>query len=89
MVNEVLEDSLIRDLLEDAVDPTQHGGLAGSSARLEAATPVICAVSSLASSPHALVLVLRQRMVCANCVARPCPHRVHDPVTIAGFRTSL
>ena len=45
MVNMVLEDSLIRDLLEDAVDPTQHGGLAGSSARLQAATPVLSVVS--------------------------------------------
>ncbi len=45
MVNMVLEDSLARDLLEDAVDPTQHGGLAGSSVRLEAATPVLSVVS--------------------------------------------
>ena len=48
MVNLVLEDSLVRDLLEDAVDLTQHGGLAGSSARLEAATPVISVVSPMA-----------------------------------------
>ena len=48
-MNMALEDSLVRDLLEDAVDPAQHGGLAGSAARLEAATPVISVVSPSAS----------------------------------------
>jgi hypothetical protein len=47
LVDLVSEDSLVRDLLEDAIDPTQHGGPAGSAARLEAATPIIAAVSSL------------------------------------------
>ena len=88
MVNEVLEDSLIRDLLEDAVDPTQHGGIAGSSARLEAATPVICAVSSLASL-QALAIVLQQQMVCASHIARPFAYRAHDSGTMLGSRTSL
>lgn len=49
MVNMALEDSLVRDLLEDAVDPAQYGGLAGSAVRLETATPVISVVSPLAS----------------------------------------
>ena len=60
LVNTVLEDSLIRDLLEDAVDPAQHGGLAGSSARLGAATPVISAVSPLAFLHAAAPPMLRQ-----------------------------
>ena len=47
MADMILGDSLVRDLLEDAVDPGQHGGLAGSAARLEAATPVLAAVSPL------------------------------------------
>ena len=47
MVDLVLEDSLIRDLLDDAVDPAQRGGLAGSAMRLEAATPVLACVSPL------------------------------------------
>ena len=47
MVDMVLEDSLIRDLLEDAVDPAQRGGLTGSAMRLKAATPVLASVSPL------------------------------------------
>lgn len=64
MVDTVLEDSLVRDLLEDAVDPAQHGGLAGSAARLEAATPVIAAVSSLLLV-HALIKILSATRKCA------------------------
>ena len=54
MVDMVLEDSLIRDLLEDAVDPAQRGGLDGSAMRLKAATPVLASVSPLntASTPY-------------------------------------
>lgn len=47
LVDLVSEDSLVRDLLEDAIDPAQRGGPGGSAARLEAATPVIAAVSPL------------------------------------------
>ena len=47
LVDLVSEDSLVRDLLEDAIDPTQHGGPAGSAGRLQAATPIIAAVSPL------------------------------------------
>ena len=53
MVDMVLEDSLIRDLLEDAVDPAQRGGLDGSAMRLKAATPVLASVSPLTlHQPH-------------------------------------
>ena len=45
MVDLVLEDSLIRDLLDDAIDPAQQGSLAGSALRLKAATPVLATVS--------------------------------------------
>ena len=55
MVDMVLEDSLIRDLLEDAVDPAQRGGLAGSAMRLKAATPVLASVSPL---------ILHERRTC-------------------------
>ena len=73
MVNMALEDSLVRDLLEDAVDPAQHGGLAGSAARLEAATPVISVVSPLAS------LLARADMMCRHEHSRQTtlPSRVH------------
>ncbi len=64
MVDMVLKDSLVRDLLEDAVDPAQHGGLAGSAARLEAATPVIAAVSFLLLV-HALMEILAARRNCS------------------------
>ena len=52
MVDMVLEDSLIRDLLEDAVDPAQRGGLDGSAMRLKAATPVLASVSPLILHEH-------------------------------------
>ena len=55
MVDVVLEDSLIRDLLEDAADPAQRGGLAGSAMRLKAATPVLASVSPL---------ILHERRTC-------------------------
>ncbi len=45
LVDLVLDDGIIRDLLDDVADAGQRGGFPGASARAHAAAPVLAAVS--------------------------------------------
>lgn len=45
LVDLVLDDGIMRDLLDDVADAGQRGGFAGASRRSQAALPVLAAVS--------------------------------------------
>lgn len=52
----VLDDGIMRDLLDDVADAGQRGGFAGASRRSQAALPVLAAVSIHLIDPTADIM---------------------------------